>query len=170
VAPRVGISACLLGQPVRWDGGDKRDPSLVEALSPVVEWVVVCPEVEAGFGVPRPPMRLEGAPDAPRMVVLATGEEKTAAMDAWSRARLAALAALGLDGFVVKARSPSCGVRDVPVFARGDGASAPGSGLFARALVARFPGLPVADEDELRDPAARERFLARVRGRAAGRV
>ena len=160
--PRVGISACLLGEPVRWDGGHKREPSLVEALGPFVEWVAVCPEVEAGFGVPRPPLRLEGSPHAPRMVVVATGEDKTPAMDAFCRARAAALADLALDGFVLKARSPSCGLRDVPVFARGDGVAAPGSGLFARALLARFPNLPVADEDELRDPAARSRFLARL--------
>jgi uncharacterized protein YbbK (DUF523 family) len=154
---------------VRYDGGHKREPSLIEALGDAVEWVPVCPEVEAGFGVPRPPMRLEGPPRAPRMVVTATGEDKTAAMDAFSRARLAALAALGLDGYVLKARSPSCGLRDVPVFDRGDVAPATGSGLFAHALVTRFPDLPVADEEDLRDPAARERFLASVLTRARRR-
>src|SRR5262249_52335647 len=109
--PRVGISACLLGEMVRWDGGHKREPTLIEAMGDAVEWVPVCPEVEAGFGVPRPPMRLEGRPDAPRMVVIDSGANKTAAMDAFSRARLDALAALGLDGYVLKARSPSCGLK-----------------------------------------------------------
>jgi uncharacterized protein YbbK (DUF523 family) len=163
--PRVGVSACLLGERVRYDGGHKLQPSLVEALEDHVEWVPVCPEVEAGFGVPRPPMRLVGSPGAARMVVTATGDDKTAAMDAFCSARLDALAALALHGWVLKARSPSCGLRDVPVFGRGDDAPAAGSGLFARALVLRFPDLPVADEDDLADPAARDRFLARVRAR-----
>jgi uncharacterized protein YbbK (DUF523 family) len=170
--PRVGISRCLLGDQVRYDGGHKYERSLIETLGASVEWVPVCPELEAGMGVPREPIQLvatasgEGARFEPRdarwlrLVGVETGEDWTDRMQAWAEDRLAALGRLRLSGFVLKARSPSCGLQGVPI--QND---EPGAGMFARALVAAMPDLPVEDEERLRDPAARARFLERIRTR-----
>ncbi len=165
--PRIGVSACLLGERVRYDGGDKRDAWLADILGPRVEWVPVCPEVEAGLGTPREPMNLARGADG-RLVVITdrVRDDLTNAMTGFSARRVDALAASGLDGYVLKAGSPSCGL-DVPVH------RLPGAGdqsvleertlgLFAAALTARFPGLPVADERQLADPVSRGRFVARV--------
>jgi uncharacterized protein YbbK (DUF523 family) len=154
---RLGVSACLLGERVRYDGGHRRDAYLTEVLGPSVEWVAVCPEVELGLGVPRATLSLVGEP--PRLVQDGTGEDLTERMRAYAEARAGEIARLELDGYVFKSGSPSCGVFDA-------------RGLFAAALVARLPALPVEDERRLADPAIRERFLGRVRARAAasGRV
>ena len=154
---RVGVSACLLGEKVRWDGGDKRDAGVV-GLGRDVEWVPVCPEVEAGLGVPRAPIRLEGDPERPRVVAPGTGRDLTGTLSGFARRRITGLARLGLSGYVFKSGSPSCGLTGVPVH----GTSRRGRGVFARALTTRFPLLPVADEDELHDPARRENFVERV--------
>lgn len=170
--PRVGISRCLLGDRVRYDGGHKREPALID-IAGQVEWVPVCPELEAGMGVPREPIHLllgrDAAADAsPRIhaVEVRTGRDWTDRLEQWSRDRISDLAGLRLAGFVLKARSPSCGLRDVPIGGAGDHASS-GSGLFAAALVAAFPELPVEDEERLRDAAVLRGFLARVRERWA---
>ena len=159
--PRVGISRCLLGDDVRYDGRNKYEPSLIEQLSSRVEWIPVCPELEVGMGVPREPVQLvAGALQPVRLVGTESGRDWTALMDAWAGERLAALKELGLSGFVLKSASPSCGLRDVPVVA-GD----PGRGVFARALVAAMPDLPVEDEVRLRNPDLLKTFLRRVRER-----
>lgn len=164
--PRVGISACLLGQPVRWDGGDKREPELSVALAAHVEWVAVCPEVELGMGVPRPPVRLVcGAGGAHRMVDPASGRDWTRDMEAFAERRLRALASLDLSGYVVKSRSPSCGLDDAPVYGDREAAEGTGAGLYTALLRARLPDLPVEDECRLRDPELRARWLERVRAR-----
>ena len=160
--PRVGVSACLLGERVRYDGGHKRDRFLAGPLARRVEWVPVCPEVEAGMTVPRDAMGLVGAPSSPRLVVKRTGEDKTAAMRAFAHGRVEALAALGLDGYVLKSKSPSCGMAGVPVGRTSGRAAAGGVGLFARALRARLPLLPVEDEARLLDPRRRAAFVERV--------
>src|SRR5439155_147061 len=116
---RLGISACLLGHEVRYDGGHKRDPFLAETLGRFVEWVPVCPEVELGLGVPREPIRLEGDPAAPRLVAVNNRRDLTRAMTRFARARAEQLARLDLVGYVFKKDSPSCGLRRVPV--HGDG-------------------------------------------------
>ena len=158
---RVGVSACLLGESVRWDGGHKRDAWLVDLLGPHVEWVAVCPEVELGLGVPREPIRLEGDPARPRLVAHGSGRDLTQAMTRFARRRIAELDRLGLDGYVLKSRSPSCGMERVPVHGR---RTAPrrGTGAFARALLAHFPLLPVEEEERLHDPRRREAFVARL--------
>jgi uncharacterized protein YbbK (DUF523 family)/uncharacterized protein YbgA (DUF1722 family) len=162
VKVRLGISACLLGETVRWDGGHKRDAFLAETLAPHVEWVPVCPEVELGLGVPREPIRLEGDSARPRLVAIASRTDHTRAMRRLARARAAALARLSLAGYVLKSDSPSCGMARVRVHGSA-GRSAPrGVGLFARALMERLPLLPVEDEARLADPAARESFIERV--------
>src|SRR6266436_4047539 len=116
---RLGISACLLGHEVRWDGGHKRDHFLAETLGRFVEWVPVCPEVELGLGVPREPIRLEGDPAAPRLVAANSRRDLTRAMTRLARARAAELARLDLVGYVFKKDSPSCGMERVRVHGEG---------------------------------------------------
>jgi uncharacterized protein YbgA (DUF1722 family)/uncharacterized protein YbbK (DUF523 family) len=160
--PRLGISACLLGQAVRYDGGHKRDPFLTETLGPLVEWVPVCPEVELGLGIPRETIRLEGDPRAPRLVAPKSGTDHTLAMTRLARRRTAELAALDLSGYVLKKDSPSCGLERVRVFPAAGSPVRRGTGLFARALAARLPLLPLEEEGRLHDPGLRESFIERV--------
>jgi uncharacterized protein YbbK (DUF523 family) len=159
---RIGISQCLLGDHVRYDGGHKRDALLADTLSRRIEWVPVCPEVEAGLGVPREPMRLEGTAASPRLVTVTTGADHTAAMQRFSTRRLRELERLDLSGYVFKARSPSCGIGQVPIKNTQGIESPEGVGLFARALIERFPQLPVEDEDRLHDPGILKDFLKRA--------
>jgi uncharacterized protein YbgA (DUF1722 family)/uncharacterized protein YbbK (DUF523 family) len=159
---RVGVSACLLGQEVRYNGGHKRDAFLTDTFGRYVEWVAVCPEVEVGMGTPRPPIRLERRGEEIRLVMPSTGEDYTDAMRVWADRRVAALAGMDLDGYVLKKDSPSCGMERVKVYP-GEGApSKDGRGLFAEALIARLPDLPVEEEGRLNDPLLRENFIARV--------
>ncbi len=166
--PRVGISRCLLGDAVRYDGTHKRDAALVDALSPHVEWVPVCPEVEIGMGTPREPIGLvadaRGMPSAGarvRLLGLGTGEDWTDRMQTWARERMEALTPLRLSGYICKAGSPSCGIHGVPVHA--GAMERVGRGLFAQVLVTALPDLPVADEEELTHTASRDDFLRRIR-------
>jgi uncharacterized protein YbbK (DUF523 family) len=160
--PRVGISACLLGQAVRWDGGHKRDDFLLRELEGRVEWLPVCPEVELGMGVPRPSVRLVREGGEIRMRENEGGQDHTRAMRALAARRAAEFAQLGLAGFLLKKNSPSCGIDGVEVHREGAPAARDGRGLFAAALIEAMPWLPVEDEERLRDPVLRERFLARV--------
>jgi uncharacterized protein YbgA (DUF1722 family)/uncharacterized protein YbbK (DUF523 family) len=160
---RLGISACLLGEEVRYNGGHKRDSFLTDTFGQFVEWVPVCPEVELGMGTPRPPIRLEKAAGGPlRLVMPSTGEDYTAAMRGYSERRTADLGAARLDGYVLKKDSPSCGLERVKVYGAGGSPSKDGRGLFAEALVSRFPHLPVEEEGRLNDPLLRENFVTRV--------
>jgi uncharacterized protein YbgA (DUF1722 family)/uncharacterized protein YbbK (DUF523 family) len=159
---RIGISACLLGQEVRYNGGHKRDAFLTDTFGRYVEWVSVCPEVELGMGTPRPPIRLERLGGEVRLVMPGTGEDYTEPMRAWSRRRAEALAGMELDGYVLKKDSPSCGMERVKVYAGAGAPSKDGRGLFAAALIARLPDLPVEEEGRLNDPLLRENFIARV--------
>jgi uncharacterized protein YbgA (DUF1722 family)/uncharacterized protein YbbK (DUF523 family) len=159
---RVGISACLLGERVRHDGGHKRDPFLVDLLGPHVDWVPVCPEVELGLGVPRPTLRLQGDAGAPRLVVEKTGEDLTHRMARFAEARVRELQAPGLDGYVLKSRSPSCGLERVRVYDAGGRLAGAGRGLFAATLARRLPGLPVEEDGRLHDAALRENFVERL--------
>jgi uncharacterized protein YbbK (DUF523 family) len=162
---RVGISSCLLGNRVRYDGGHKLDRSLRDALGALVTWVPVCPEVECGMPVPREALRLVGDPADPRLVASSSGSDHTAGMKAWVARRLDALAKQDLCGFVFKSRSPSCGLRQIAVYPEAGGdPSATGVGIFARAFIERFPLLPVEDDDRLGDPAVRARFIERLLG------
>jgi uncharacterized protein YbbK (DUF523 family) len=147
--PRVGISRCLLGDDVRYDGTHKRADDLLASLGRHVEWVPVCPEVEVGMGTPREPIQLVSAAGRVRLLGVTSGEDWTERMQAWARERIELLRRLNLSGFVLKARSPSCGVR--------------GGGMFAQALIDAMPDLPVAEEDDLADALSREVFLAKVR-------
>jgi len=158
--PPVGISACLLGQRVRYDGGHKRVDALAIELAAEIEWVSVCPEVGAGMGVPRPPVVLLGAADDPRMVERGGGRDWTDAMLGFAATELDRLAELRICGFVFKSKSPSCGLRDVPIG---------GDGLFARTVRRRFPDIPTADELELADAIGRRGFADAVLALASAR-
>ena len=160
--PRLGISTCLLGERVRYDGRAKRDRFLTDTFGKFVEWVPVCPEVECGLPVPRESMHLEGDPSAPRLVTSRTGIDHTPRMRRWAKKRLEELASEDLSGFVFKSRSPSSGMERVPVFDADGVPHRVGSGIFARAFMDRFPLLPVEDERRLHDPELRESFIERV--------
>jgi len=159
---RLGVSACLLGQEVRYDGGHQRDHFLTDTLGPFVEWVPVCPEVEIGLGVPRAAIRLVGDAAAPRLIVEKTGEDLTARMQRYARARTRELESLDLHGYVLKRGSPSCGLFRVRIYDEAGALRGNGAGAYARALTERFPLLPVEEEGRLGDPALRENFIERV--------
>jgi uncharacterized protein YbgA (DUF1722 family)/uncharacterized protein YbbK (DUF523 family) len=163
-APRIrlGISACLLGDEVRYDGGHKRDAFLTTVLGPLVEWVKVCPEVEVGMGTPRESIRLVDDRGVIRLQTVRTGIDHTASMTAYSAKKVTALAAEDLCGYVLKKDSPSCGMTRVKVYREGEPGQRTGVGVFARALLARFPHLPVEEEGRLTDPRLRENFVERV--------
>ena len=159
---RLGISSCLLGEAVRWDGGHKRDRFIAEHLSRHVEYVPVCPELEVGMGVPREAVHLVGSEAAPRMVGIRSGKDWTAEMREYARCRVRQLEALDLSGYVLKKDSPSCGMQRVRVHSGKGPPSRKGGGLFARELRVRLPLLPVEEEGRLRDAVLRENFIERV--------
>jgi len=158
---RVGISSCLLGNEVRFDAGHKRDRFLSETLEAYVEWVAVCPEVESGLPIPRPAMRLVGTVESPRLVETKSERDHTRRMERFATKRVRELRRLDLDGFVLKRKSPSCGLERVKVYRDGH-AKATGRGLFARALVEAAPLLPVEEEGRLNDARLRENFIERL--------
>jgi uncharacterized protein YbgA (DUF1722 family)/uncharacterized protein YbbK (DUF523 family) len=161
---RIGVSACLLGQQVRFDGGHKRDRFLLETLGSFVEWVPVCPEVEMGLDVPRPTLRLElDRPDGEvRLAMPKSGRDYTRQMNEYSARRSRELGSERLSGYVFKKDSPSCGLRSVKVYPPKGPSSRTGVGLFAETLVSRFPHLPVEDEGRLHDARLRENFVSHV--------
>jgi uncharacterized protein YbgA (DUF1722 family)/uncharacterized protein YbbK (DUF523 family) len=159
---RIGISACLLGEKVRYDGGHKRDPFIVETLGRYVEWVPVCPEVEMGLGTPRETLRLIRIGEEVRMVMPKTGADHTDTMRAYTSRRVAALAKEILHGYILKKDSPSCGMDRVRVFDANGVPAKSGRGLFAETLLGHFPNLPVEEEGRLSDPRLRENFIERV--------
>jgi uncharacterized protein YbgA (DUF1722 family)/uncharacterized protein YbbK (DUF523 family) len=159
---RIGVSACLLGQEVRFDGGHKRDSFIVDTLGPFVEFVPVCPEFEIGLGVPRETLRLERTGAHVRMVANKSGRDLTASMNRFAARRTAAIAHEDLSGYVLKKDSPSCGMERVRVYDHSGMPRRDGVGLFAAALMARFPNLPIEEEGRLNDPRLRENFVERI--------
>jgi uncharacterized protein YbgA (DUF1722 family)/uncharacterized protein YbbK (DUF523 family) len=159
---KLGISTCLLGQKVRYDGGHKLDRYLVETLGAYVEYVPVCPEVESGLPIPRESLRLVGDPASPRLVFTRTGRDHTETLAGWARKRVRELEGEGLCGFVFKSKSPSSGMERVKVYDRNGVPSPGGVGLFARCFMEHFPFLPVEEEGRLHDPELRENFIERI--------
>jgi len=156
---RIGISSCLLGENVRYDGTNKLDTYLRDTLGRYVDYVPVCPETEAGLGVPREPMRLVDSGKGVRLVTTRTGVDMTDMMQRWSAKRVDELAGKDLCGFIFKSRSPSSGMARVKVY-DGNGVPSPrGVGVFAGAFMYRFPLVPVEDEGRLHDPRLRENFI-----------
>ncbi len=165
MAARVGISSCLLGEEVRYDGGHKLDPLIIGLLGRLFEWVPVCPEVEMGLGIPRDNLRLVGSVSSPRLITQKTGADQTAEMQLFAARRIEQLARHDLHGYILKNNSPSCGLQEVEVYGSNGTPLALGRGLFAAALMERLPDLPVEEEGRLRDAALRERFIERVLAR-----
>ena len=159
---RLGISSCLLGHEVRFDGGHKRDQFLTDIFGRYVEWVPVCPEVEAGLGTPREAMRLVGDPQHPRLITIKSAKDRTEALERMTADRLRSLTDLELSGYIFKKDSPSCGVERVRIFNRHGMPNRHGIGLFARAFMERFPMVPVEEEGRLCDPVLRDNFIERV--------
>jgi uncharacterized protein YbbK (DUF523 family)/uncharacterized protein YbgA (DUF1722 family) len=159
---RIGISTCLLGEEVRWDGGHKRDRFLTDVLAPYVEWVPVCPEVEVGMGTPREPVRLVRREGEIVMLGTKSGRDWTAPMRAWSEKRARELSRLDLCGYVLKKDSPSCGMERVKVRSEKGMPKKEGQGIFAEPLMRHQPSLPVEEEGRLHDAALRENFIERI--------
>jgi uncharacterized protein YbgA (DUF1722 family)/uncharacterized protein YbbK (DUF523 family) len=159
---RIGISACLLGQPVRFDGGHKRNAFLTETFGRFVEWVPICPELECGLGTPREAMRLVRLEQGMRLLTVRTGIDLTERLERFSRSRVSALVREDLSGYVLKKDSPSCGLERVRIYDRHGSPARSGRGLFAAALVEAYSNLPIEEEGRLADPRLRENFVERV--------
>jgi len=159
---RIGISTCLLGQKVRYDGGHKWDRYLTDTLGRYLEYVPVCPEVECGLGIPRESLRLVGSVESPRLVTTRTHVDHTERMTTWARRRVAELEAEGLCGFIFKSKSPSSGMERVKVYNDTGMPEQKGVGVFARIFMAHFPLIPVEEEGRLHDPKLRENFIERI--------
>jgi uncharacterized protein YbgA (DUF1722 family)/uncharacterized protein YbbK (DUF523 family) len=160
---KLGISSCLLGEKVRYDGGHKLDHFITDTLGKYVEFVPVCPEVECGLGIPREAMHLVAGPEGTRLVTIRSQVDYTDRMLAWSRQRLSELEREELCGFIFKSDSPSSGMERVKIYSsKGGGAVKTGVGLFAREFMQHFPLLPVEEEGRLHDPGLRENFLERL--------
>lgn len=159
---KIGVSSCLLGNPVRYDGGHKLDRFLRDTLGQYVDYVPVCPELECGLGVPREAMRLEGSPDAPRLMTRQTRKDMTETMVAWAVKRLLKLETENLCGFIFKSDSPSSGMERVKVYDAKGMPAKTGVGIFARMFMDHFPLLPVEEEGRLHDPELRENFIERI--------
>ena len=159
---KLGVSSCLLGNNVRYDGGNKLDNYILDTFGRIVEWVPICPEVEAGLPVPREPMQLVGDIAKPRLITIETGIDRTDELMRWIEIKLRELEQAGLSGFILKARSPSCGVDDTALFSDSGKSVGIRAGLFAEAIKGRFPLLPVENEETLRDRGIQERFIARI--------
>lgn len=159
---RIGISSCLLGNLVRWNAGHKLDRFLANTLGQFVDFVPVCPEVEAGFGVPRESFRLVGDAGAPRLMTFKSKKDCTAQMISWARKRVRELEAENLCGFIFKSDSPSSGMIRVKVYSEKGMPQKKGVGLFAREYMTHFPRIPVEDDGRLHNPAIRENFIERI--------
>ncbi len=159
---RLGVSACLLGEKVRFDGGHKLDRFLTETLGRFVEFVPICPEVEMGLPTPRETLRLVGDEEDQRLVFSKSGEDITEKMTAWAQQRVAELEDEGLCGFIFKSKSPSSGMERVKLYDRNGVPNKQGVGLFARAFMTHFPLLPVEEDGRLHDPRLRENFIETI--------
>jgi uncharacterized protein YbgA (DUF1722 family)/uncharacterized protein YbbK (DUF523 family) len=159
---KIGISSCLLGNHVRYDGNHKLDRYLRDTLGQYFEFVPVCPEVECGLPVPREAMRLVGDPQSPRLVTVRSGIDHSVRMRNWAAQRVKALEKENLCGFIFKKNSPSSGMMRVAVYNAAGRPERKGSGLFAKAFMDHFPRLPVEDEGRLQDPGLRENFIERI--------
>jgi len=159
---KLGVSACLLGQNVRYNGGHSRDPFITDTLSQYVEFFPVCPEIECGFSVPRETLRLVGNPDSPRLMTTNTKQDHTERMQSWCSKKVRELEELDLYGFIFKKGSPSSGMERVKVYSEQGMPSNRGIGMFARAFMDHFPLMPVEEDGRLHDPKLRENFIETI--------
>lgn len=159
---KIGVSSCLLGNNVRYNGGHAHDRFITGTLGEFVEFVPVCPEVECGLGIPRLTMHLKGDVENPRLVTTKTGEDHTERMVLWAKKKLEELANEGLCGFIFKKNSPSSGMAHVKVFNDKGQPVNKGSGIFAGMFMRRFPLIPVEEDGRLNDPILRENFIEQM--------
>ena len=159
---RVGLSACLAGDEVRFNGGDAHQRYLTQTLGQFFEYVTTCPEIEAGMTIPRPAVRLVAAGDKIKVIDPKNGVDWTAAMEDHAVRRAGIVEEEGLSGFILKSKSPSCGMERVKVYDHNNVPNASGSGVFAAELQRRYPRLPMEEEGRLNDPNLRENFIERV--------
>jgi uncharacterized protein YbgA (DUF1722 family)/uncharacterized protein YbbK (DUF523 family) len=159
---KIGISTCLLGEKVRYDGGHKHDRYITDTLGQYFEWVPVCPEVEYGLPVPREAMHLIGNPVSPRLVTVRTGIDHTEGMYKWAENKLRQLEKEALCGFIFKSKSPSSGIGGVKVYTPSGIPSSSGTGIFGGAFMHYFPLIPVIDDGRLHNPNSRENFVDQV--------
>ena len=159
---KIGISTCLLGENVRYDGGHRLDRYITDTLGQYFEWVPVCPEVEYGLPVPREAMHLVGDPESPRLVTIRTGIDHTEGMLKWTEKKLRELGKAELCGFIFKSRSPSSGIGGVTIYSPSGMPGRKGAGIFGGAFMQHFPLVPVIDDGRLHDPSLRENFIERV--------
>ena len=168
--PRIGISRCLLGDEVRFDGGHKRDTFLINVFGRFVEWVPVCPELEIGLGVPRAPIDLFETSAGLRLIEPSTGRDLTGTMGDFAARKVEQLRALNLSGYLLKSKSPSCGLGSTKVHgSEGELIRRNGTGVFAAVLRRAMPDLPIAEEADLADKTALEDFIKRIRTYPSGR-
>lgn len=159
---KIGVSTCLLGENVRWNGGHARSRFVTDILSQFVEFVPVCPEVEAGFPVPRETFRLVGEPDSPRLITTKGKVDHTDHMQTWARNRVRKLEKADLCGFIFKKDSPNSGLYRVKVYNQKGMPLKQGTGIFAREFTRHFPRVPVEEDGRLNDPRLRENFIEQI--------
>jgi len=159
---RIGVSTCLMGDPVRYDDGHAHDWYVTDTLGRYVEFVPVCPETEAGLGIPREPMRLVGDPESPHLLTIKTKRDMTDILVTWARKRVRELEKEDFCGFIFKSKSPSSGMERVKVYTESGMPVKKGVGLFAGAFMKHFPLIPVEEEGRLHDPGLRENFIERI--------
>lgn len=159
---KIGVSSCLLGNNVRYNGGHARDRFVSDTLGQYVRFVPVCPEVECGLPIPRPTMHLRGDPENPRLITTKTKEDHTQRMVTWAKKRLDLLANEDLCGFIFKKNSPSSGMARVKIFNDKGQPVKKGSGIFAGLFMKRFPLIPVEEDGRLNDPILRETFIEQI--------
>jgi len=159
---KIGISSCLLGYKVRYDGGHKHNHYITDTVGQFFQWVPVCPEVECGLSVPREAMHLKGDPESPRLVTIKTGIDYTEKMKKWSEQKLDELSEKELCGFIFKSRSPSSGMQGIKIYTEKGISSKKGVGIFAASFMKRFPLYPVEDDGRLNDSKIRENFIERI--------
>lgn len=160
---KIGVSQCLMGEEVRYDGGHKRNRFVTDTLSEYVDYTPVCPEVEVGMPTPREAIRLVGDAEAPKLVGIQSATDHTDAMNTWSEAKMPWIEEQSLDGYIFKKDSPSCGLFRVRLYDEKSGIpTRDGRGLYAARVVDTFPMLPVEEEGRLNDPPLRENFISRI--------
>jgi len=159
---KLGVSTCLLGENVRYDGGHQLDRFITDTLGRYVAFVPVCPEVECGMSIPREALRLVGEVDHPRLITRKTGVDYTDQMVEWARKRVRDLEKEDLCGFIFKSKSPSSGMERVKVFKESGMPVKQGVGIFARVFMDHFPLLPVEEDGRLHDPKLRETFIETI--------
>ncbi len=160
---KIGVSSCLLGEKVRWNGDHKQDRYVRDVLGNYFEYVSVCPEMEVGMGVPRETVALYGSLQSPRMISKNKRVDWTQKMNRFNKERINQLASEDLSGFIFKSKSPSCGLGRVPVYSEDEpGKARHGDGMFASSFMKAFPLIPVEDEGRLHDPRIKENFIVKV--------